>query len=76
MFLLAVRGDAVAAEREFREDAPHDEPGWQFTLGGSWSTTAGPPRPGTYIAEAAVVGDDEAITLLAEIDGEDPDDDG
>ena len=28
-----VRGDAAAAEREFREAARHDEHGWQFTLG-------------------------------------------
>ena len=28
-----------------------------------------------YIAEAAALGDDEAVTLLAEIDGEDPYDD-
>ena len=75
MFLLAVRGDAVAAEREFREGALHDEPGWQFTLGRFLVDDGRPAEARPYIAEAAALGDDEAVTLLAGIDGEDPYDD-
>ena len=74
-FLLAVRGDAVAAEWEFREGALHDEPGWQFTLGRFLVDDGRPAEARPYIAEAAALGDDEAVTLLAEIDGEDPYDD-
>src|SRR5205085_1160059 len=29
-FLLAWRGDAGGAEREFREAGRHDEPGWEY----------------------------------------------
>ena len=75
MFLLAVRGDAAAAEREFREAARHDEPGWQFTLGRFLVDDGRPAEARPYFAEAAALGDDEAVTLLAEIDGEDPYDD-
>ena len=74
-FLLAVRGDRVAAEQEFREAARHDESGWQFTLGRFLVDDGRPAEARPYVAEAAALGDDEAVTLLAEIDGEDPYDD-
>ena len=74
-FLLSVRGDAAAAEREFQEAARHDEPGWEFTLGRFLVDDGRPAEARPYIAAAATLGDDEAVTLLAEIDGEDPYDD-
>ena len=74
-FLLSVRGDAAAAEREFQEAARHDEPGWQFTLGRFLVDDGRPAEARPYVAAAAALGDDEAVTLLAEIDGEDPYDD-
>ena len=74
-FLLAVRGDAAAAEREFREAGRHDEPGWQFALGRFLVDDGRAQEGRPYVAEAAALGDEEAATLLAEIDGEDPYDD-
>ena len=74
-FLLAVRGDAAAAEREFREAARHDEHGWQFTLGQFLVDDGRAMEARPYVAVAAALGDDEAVRLLAEIDGEDPYDD-
>jgi Flp pilus assembly protein TadD len=72
VFLLTAHGDTAAAEREFREAALHDEPGWQFTLGRFLVDDGRPAEARPYIAAAAALGDDEAVTLLAEIDGEDP----
>src|SRR5215218_7248376 len=74
-FLLYVRGDAAAAEREFQEAARHDEPGWQFTLGRFLVDDGRAAEGRPYVAAAAALGDVEAVTLLAEIDGEDPYDD-
>jgi TPR repeat protein len=74
-FLLSVRGDVAAAEREFQEAARHDEPGWQFTLGRFLFDHGRPAEARPYVAAAAALGDDEAVRLLAEIDGEDPYDD-
>lgn len=73
-FLVAL-GDAAAGERELREAGRHGEPGWQFGLGRFLvdEGRAGEARP--YVATAAALGDDGAVTLLAEIDGEDPFDD-
>jgi TPR repeat protein len=75
VFLFSVRGDAAGAEREFREAARHDEPEWQFRLGRFLIDDGRAAEARPYIAEAAALGDDEAVTLLAEIDGEDPYDD-
>ena len=74
-FLLAVRGDPAAAEREFREAARHDEHGWQFTLGQSLVDDGRAAEARPYVAAVAALGDNEAVRLLAEIDGEDPYDD-
>ncbi|MDT7579562.1 MAG: hypothetical protein QOK35_826 [Pseudonocardiales bacterium] len=74
-FLAVVRADTAAAEREFREAARHDEPGWQFGLGRFLVDDGRADEARPYIAAAAALGDDEAVTLLAEIDGEDPYDD-
>jgi tetratricopeptide (TPR) repeat protein len=74
-FLATVRADPAGAERELREAGRHAEPGWEFALGrflvdtGRWAEA----RP--YVAVAAARGDDDAVTLLAEVDGEDPYDD-
>ncbi len=74
-FLLAVRGDAAAAGREPREAARHDGPGWQLALGRLLVDDGRAAQARPYVAAAAALGDDEAVTLLAEIDGEDPYDD-
>ena len=55
-------------------------PGTTSTAGSSrwassWSTTAVRWRPARTSPSAAALGDDEAVRLLAEIDGEDPYDD-
>jgi tetratricopeptide (TPR) repeat protein len=74
-FLAAVRGDAGAAERELREAGRRAEAGWEFTLGRFLVDEGRPAEARQYVALAAARGDDEAVTLLAEIDGEDPFDD-
>ena len=74
-FLLAARGDAAAAERELREAGRHDEPGWEFALGRFLVDDGRAAEARPYVARAATLGDDDAVTLLAEIDGEDPFDD-
>ncbi len=74
-FLLAVRGDPAAAERELREAGRRDEPGWQLALGRFLVDEGRAAEARPYVAAAADRGDDEAVTLLAEIDGEDPFDD-
>jgi Flp pilus assembly protein TadD len=74
-FLATVRADPDAAEREFREAGRHDEPGWQFGLGRFLVDDGRAAEARPYVAAAAALGDDAAVTLLAEIDGEDPFDD-
>ena len=74
-FLLATRGDLAAAERELREAGRHDEPGWEFALGRFLVDDGRAAEARPYVATAAALGDDDAVTLLAEIDGEDPFDD-
>ena len=74
-FLVTVRGDADAAERELREAGRHGEPGWQFLLGRFLVDDGRAAEARPYVAAAAALGDDDAVTLLAEIDGEDPFDD-
>jgi tetratricopeptide (TPR) repeat protein len=74
-FLLAFRRDAAAAERELLEAARHEEPGWRYALGRFLVDDGRAQEARPYIAEAAALGDEEAVTLLAEIDGEDPYDD-
>ena len=74
-FLATTRGDVTAAERELREAGRHAEPGWQFALGHFLGDEGRPAEARPYVAAAAALGDDDAATLLAEIDGEDPFDD-
>ena len=76
MFLLAVRGDAAAAEREFRE-ARVARRARVAVHAGPVPGRRRPPRrgPARTSPRPRALGDDEAVTLLAEIDGEDPYDD-
>jgi hypothetical protein len=74
-FLFALRGDVAAAERELREAGRHAEPGWEFALGRFLVDEGRAAEARPYVAAAAALGDDDALTLLAEIDGEDPFDD-
>ena len=72
---LAARGDAAAAERELREAGRHEELGWEYALGRFLVDVGRAAEARPYVAAAAALGDDDAVTLLAEIDGEDPFDD-
>jgi tetratricopeptide (TPR) repeat protein len=72
---LAGRGDVAGAERELREAGRHQEPGWEFALGRFLVDDGRATEARPYVAAAAALGDDDAVTLLAEIDGEDPFDD-
>jgi Flp pilus assembly protein TadD len=72
---LAARGDVAAAERELREAGRHEEPGWEYALGRFLVDDGRAAEARPYVAAAAALGDDDAVTLLAEIDGEDPFDD-
>lgn len=67
-FLLAERGDAGAAEREFRDAGRHAEPGWAYTLG-SFLVDDGRPDEARQFLQAAVdAGDRVAADLLADLD--------
>lgn len=74
-FLLAVRGDPVAAEAEFREARQHNEPGWTWTLGRFLVDDGRPEEAREYLEVAAGTGDRAAEELLQELDGIDPTDD-
>jgi TPR repeat protein len=74
-FLHVVRGDAVRAEREFREAQRHNEPGWANTLGRFLVEEGRSDEARGYLETAVGWGDRDAAALLAEIDGEDPTDD-
>lgn len=74
-FLLANRGDAEAAEREFREAGRHQEPGWAYTLGRFLLDDGRPDEARGYLQRALDSGDQAAAGALAELDGEDPGDD-
>lgn len=74
-FLLAVRGDAAAAEREFREAQRHAEPGWAFTLGRFLLDDGRGEEARPYLQHALDSGDRAAADALVELDGFDPTDD-
>ena len=73
-FLLTVRGDAAAAGRELWDAAARREPGSAFAFGQFLVDDGRPDEARTYLAMAAAEGDDDAARLLAELNGEDPDD--
>lgn len=74
-FLLTVRNDPAAAEREYRAARRHREPGWAWTLGRFLVDEGRPDEARPYLEYAASRGDRGAATLLAELNGEDPTDD-
>ena len=72
-FLLASRGDAGAAEREFREAELHNEPGWAYTLGRFLIDQGRPDEARYYLQVAIDTGDSDAMRAMAELDGVEPD---
>lgn len=74
-FLLGVRGDAVGAEREFREAQRHSEPNWASTLGFFLIEMGRGEEARWYLQHAADSGDADAMSALIELDGGDPTDD-
>jgi tetratricopeptide (TPR) repeat protein len=72
-FLLASRGDASAAEREFREAELHNEPGWAYTLGRFLIDQGRPDEARYYLQVAIDTGDSDAMRAMAELDGVEPD---
>ncbi|HZG90913.1 MAG TPA: hypothetical protein VEZ42_11940 [Pseudonocardia sp.] len=74
-FLLAVRGDAVRAELEFREAQRHAEPGWAAIMGYFLVDAGRPDEARWYLQSAADSGDPDAMAVLIELDGGDPADD-
>lgn len=74
-FLLSMRGDAIGAEREFREAEQHNEPGWAWTLGHFLNDDGRSDEAREYLQVAIDGGDRDAAQLLEEIDGDDPTDD-
>lgn len=74
-FLVDVRGDAGGAEREFREAARYNEPGWAYTLGRFLLDDGRPEEAREHLERAVGWGDRVAAAALAELNGEDPTDD-
>ncbi len=74
-FLLGVRGDADGAEREFREARRHNEPRWAYTLARFLVDDGRPDEAREYLQIAIDQGDRDALSTLAELNGEDPTDD-
>jgi Tetratricopeptide repeat len=72
-FLLAGRGDAADAEREFREAELHNEPGWAYTLGRFLSEQGRADEARYYLQIAIDSGDTDAVRAMAELDGLEPD---
>lgn len=70
-FLLAARGDAAAAEEQFREAWRLGEPGWAFTMGRFLLDDGRPDEAREFLEDAAARGDGAAVELLDELDGED-----
>ncbi|MGQ0573515.1 MAG: tetratricopeptide repeat protein [Pseudonocardia sp.] len=71
-FLLDVRGDAEAAERELRAAGEREEPGWAANLGRFLADEGRPDEAREYLELALDRGDGSVATALAEVDGEDP----
>jgi hypothetical protein len=68
-FLLLALGDAAAAEREFREAERITEPGWAFALGRFLLGEGKVDEARSYLQIAVDEGDEQAIAVLAELDG-------
>jgi tetratricopeptide (TPR) repeat protein len=68
-FLLVARGDVAAAEREFREAARIAEPGWAFALGRFLLDEGRVDEARPYLQIAVDEGDEQALVVLAELDG-------
>ena len=74
-FLLGVRGDPGAAERQFLEAGRHAEPGWANTLARFLIDEGRPDEARGYLQVAIDAGDRDAQLIMAELNGEDPTDD-
>jgi tetratricopeptide (TPR) repeat protein len=72
-FLIGVRGDPVAAEREFREAERLAEPGWAFAIGRFLLDEGRVDEARRYLQIAVDEGDQDALAALAELDGVDVD---
>lgn len=68
-FLLVARGDVAAAEREFREAERIAEPGWAFALGRFLLDEGRVDEARPYLQIAVDEGDEQALVVLAELDG-------
>jgi tetratricopeptide (TPR) repeat protein len=68
-FLIGVRGDPAAAEREFREAERLAEPGWAFALGRFLFDAGRVDEARPYLQIAVDEGDEQALEALAELDG-------
>ncbi|MDN5750538.1 MAG: tetratricopeptide repeat protein [Pseudonocardia sp.] len=69
-FLLTVRGDPVAAEREFGEARRHAEPGWAYTMGRFLLDSDRVDEAREFLQVAADSGDRVASDTLAELDAD------
>lgn len=74
-FLLSVRGDRRAAERQLWEARRHREPGAASALGRFLVDDGRPDEGREHLVVGAAAGDRDAAAALAELDGEDPYDD-
>ncbi|WP_214368590.1 tetratricopeptide repeat protein [Pseudonocardia sp. H11422] len=74
-FLLDVRDDAAAAEREFREARRHREPGSAYALGRFLADEGRRDEAREHLVAGTNAGDRNATEALAELDGVDPTDD-
>ncbi|GAY09980.1 hypothetical protein [Pseudonocardia sp. N23] len=75
MFLVATRADRSHAERELREAVRHREPGAAAALGLFLVEDGRVAEGRDHLVAGASSGDRAATAVLAELDGEDPDDD-
>jgi hypothetical protein len=70
-FLLGVHGDAVGAEREYREACAYGEPGCAFTLGRFLLDADRGEEARPFLQLALDAGDQAAADAFVELDGED-----
>lgn len=72
-FLVGVRGDAAAAEEEFREAERLGEPGWALAFGRFLLDEGRVAEARRCLQVAVDEGDQDALAALAELDGVDLD---